>query len=115
MAYEESSSPADILFFMMWMWINSVSVIPNRTSESFKLILLLLVCGCNVFLSSISFFTVSMKVLLNTLHVVLWLEIISCPSCRCLLLVIALFGEPLPLFTNSQNTSGMLFDLTVIF
>jgi hypothetical protein len=73
-----SSSPADFLFFMPWITlIRLVSVISNRTSESFWLIMLLLVCGCSKFLSSMSLFTVSMKVLLNMVHVLFGLETIS--------------------------------------
>jgi hypothetical protein len=38
------SSPPDFLFFMLWITlINSVSIISNRTTESFRLILFLLV------------------------------------------------------------------------
>jgi hypothetical protein len=55
---EMSSSPADFLFFMLWIiLINSVSVISNRTNESFRFVMLLLVCGG--FLSSMSLLTVS--------------------------------------------------------
>jgi hypothetical protein len=65
--------------------------------------------------SSIGLFTVSMKVLLNMLQVLLRLETISFPFCRCILLVRAVFGESLSLFTNSHNTFGMLFDVAIIF
>jgi hypothetical protein len=76
---------------------------------------ILLVCGCSKFLPIMSLFTVSMKVLLNMLHVLLGLETISFPSCSCILLVSVLFGEPLSLFTNFHSTFGVLFDLVTIF
>jgi hypothetical protein len=61
-----SSSPADFLFFMFWIiLINSVYVISKNTIESFRFVILLLVCG--VFLSSMSLQAVSMKGLLNIL------------------------------------------------
>jgi hypothetical protein len=82
-------------------------------SEFFTLIMLLLVCGG--FLSSMSLLTVSMKVLLNILHVLLGLATISLPTCKCILPVRMLFGEPYSLFTNSHITFEVLFDLVMIF
>jgi hypothetical protein len=40
---------------------------------------------------------------------------ISFPTCKCILPIRMLFGEPLSLFTNSHNTFEVLFDLVMIF
>jgi hypothetical protein len=104
---------------MLWITlIKSVSVISKSTSESFILImllLLLLICACVKFLSTTSIFTISVKVLLNILHILLGLETISFPSCRCILQVNLLLGEPLSLFTNFHSTLEVLFELVIIF
>jgi hypothetical protein len=91
-----------------------VSVISKSTSESFILIMLLLICGCIKFLPTTSLFTISVKVLSNILHILLGLKTIPFPSCRCILQVNLLFGEPLPLFTNFHSTLEVLFELVII-
>jgi hypothetical protein len=91
--------------------IHSVSVIDNWINESFGLIVLLLVCECIKLLQSKSLITVSKKVMLNTLHVLLGLETVPFSTCRCMLKVNVLSRGPLSLFTNLCSTLGVLFEL----
>jgi hypothetical protein len=78
-----------------------------------RFVILLLVWGG--FLSSMSLRTVSIKVLLNILHILLAFVTISFSTCRCILLVLVLFGEPLSMFTNSHNTFEVIFELVIMF
>jgi hypothetical protein len=72
-----------------------------------------LLLACGGFLSSMSLQTVSLKILLNILLILLAFVTISFSTCRCMLLVLVLFGEPLYLFTDFYNTFEVLFGLVL--
>jgi hypothetical protein len=65
----------------------------------------------NKFFWSKSLCIVSKKAMLNMLHILLGLEIVSFSTRRCSLQVNVLLKEPLSLFTNFHNTLGVLFEL----
>jgi hypothetical protein len=104
-----SSNPADFFILHVLDHFHQTFYRPN---ESFKFILLLLVCICVEFLSNMNLFTISTKPLINNL---LRLETISFPSCKYILIVSVLFDDPLSLFTIFHNTLGVLYELVIMF
>jgi hypothetical protein len=98
------SSPADFFLSYCGLFYSFQSqVIFNKTKESFKPVMLLLICECIKFLPNIKLLTISTKVLLKILQVILGLETTCLLSCKCILLVKILFGEPHSQFTNFHS------------
>jgi hypothetical protein len=73
---------------------------------------------CYLFVNALNFYRIyrtSIKVLSKILQVILGLETTCLPSCKCILLVKILFGEPRSRFTNFHSAFDILVDLFIVF